>query len=169
MYISVSNRFSQHLKRLCIAGYLVASAVYCFAQTHSWQYTAAVDARSSGKPKPVYAEINGQKTENQLPLMFTKNAAGAITIESQSFKLGNMPFAASFKHSIKPQDIHLRADGTYEIHGVQGVYAVLFVTYDAFLDGTFDEKNCSLTLTVKARNKNLVASFTYADTTEDTR
>jgi len=164
-----SKQLPQCLKRLCIAGYLVAAAVYGFAQAHSWQYTATVDARSSGQPKTVYAEINGQKTENRLPLMFTKNAAGAITIESQSFKLGNMPFAASFKHTIKPQDIHLRADGAYEIHAVQGVYAVLFVTYDAFLAGTFDEKSCSLTLTVKARNKNLVASFSYADTAEDTR
>ncbi|MGP1455381.1 MAG: hypothetical protein ACTTJ7_06455 [Treponema sp.] len=147
----------------------MASAVYCFAQAYSWQYTTAVAARSSGVPKPVYAEINGQKTENHLPLMFTKNTEGVITIESPSFKLGTMPFSASFKHTIKPQDIHLHPDGTHEIHAVQGVYTVLFVTYDAFLDGTFSESACSLTLKVKARNKDLVVDCTYAGTTADAR
>lgn len=132
----------------------------CFAM-ESWHYTANVTAQSKGESKTVFAKIDGKKTENNIHLRISKADSGTVSIESDSFKLGKMPFSSSFSFTI-PSDQYIQAEKDKIIFKrIAGKYTVLGLGSDAYISGWLSKTACEFVLSVERKNKNLVIRFSY--------
>ncbi len=149
-------------KKLIIFLALTLSTITIFAKEElNTDIVASVKAVSNSEAKIISSKIDGERLENKIQFNMIKYDDGSITIISEYFKLGKMPFSSYFSFTIKKEDIKKNEKGEYIIKEQKGFYKVLASKKDAFLTGIFNEKTGKLVLTTQGRGRTLTIEITY--------
>ncbi len=135
---------------------LMSSAALLHAESDVWHQEATAAARSDGEARTIYAQIQKRKTENLLPLTYTRLPSGEILLESGAFKLGKMPFASRFKFTVPKESCIKNEAGLYTVENIEGAYTVLSSAHKTTLSGAFNESQCALTVSVSGMRKAVV-------------